>query len=100
MRYDSRLIEFNVVSEETTAFKIHDRPHRPILLFPQLDVTWFVIRATYGNLMQEKAVKCAKKNKWITNESLRLVQISSKFPLQIRSKTARRYATEQRLLLQ
>jgi hypothetical protein len=50
--------------------------------------------------MQEKVVKCAKKNKWITNESLSLVQISTAFPLQIRNQTARRYATEQRLLLQ
>jgi len=35
------------------------------------------MRATYGNLMQENVVKCANKNKLVTNECLRLVQIST-----------------------
>jgi hypothetical protein len=86
--YVCRLIEFNSVSKETVAFKIPDRPHRPIPLFPQPDVTWFVIRAAYVNLMQGNVVKCAKKNKWITNESSRLVQTSTAFLLQIRSPEA------------
>ena len=33
--------------------------------------------AAYGNMTQGNVVKCAKKNKWVTNESLRLVQIST-----------------------
>jgi hypothetical protein len=86
--YVRRLIEFNNVSEQTAALKIHNRPHRPILLFPQPDVTWFVIRAAYDNVMQENVVKCAKKNKWIKNESSRLVQTSTAFLLQIRSPEA------------
>ena len=57
------------------------------------------MRAAYGNLMQENVVKCAKKYKWVTNESLRVVKKSTAFLLQIRSPTTSRYATMQILLL-
>jgi len=50
--------------------------------------------------MQENVDKCAKKNKLVTNGSLRLVHTSTAFLLQIWSPTTSRYLTVQILLLQ